>query len=883
MKITKQILAFLFLFNAFHLNAQETYLNGNYKGTIPKILKKLRNKHELKFAFDYGALKNYKVDLFLSQSPVEEALISILENTNYTFKKIDNTYVIFPIAQKEILSMSLYGKVVDQSNGEPLPFASIGFSQSTQGTFSNDDGSFSLKNIENMEDSLIIRFLGYRSFQKPIKAFVNGSFNLIELEQIQQFLPTVQITSQKSLSISSEKELSSYNVNAQKINELPFTGAPDLFKSLQLFPGINAGNETSSELNIRGGRSDENLVLLDGFKLYNLDHFFGIFSTINPDIIKDIRVFKSGFDAKYGSRVSGVIDLSGKEGNAKRPSGSLSFNTINITGLIETPIVNQKLTFITAIRRAHSDIYQNPIYQNLFGSAFDTSANSRNQGLDLDGEESPDFNFYDVYSKLTFKPDLENNFSLTFFRGQDNFSVRDTSNFNGNQLLRINQNDYNFDWGNIGVGALWTKQWDDNVFSKVTIGQSSFNRNYHRLFQIIDRDENTGAESRDIYSNAERSQLQDFTLNANVFVKRTIDEEIGFGYEGTVISIAGINNSIDSIERSTLNFDLQGITHSLWTSYNREMGDTKFKLGLRATHYSITNEFYISPRVIITRKIDDNFTLHVNAGRYFQFVRRTNRQNIFLNQPERWLIANNDSIPVLISTQFNGGIRYSEKEWVIEFEGFIKNMEGNILNRNDILLLELVEQTNSIAKGTANIGGIEFFIQKKRGRHTGYASMSFSQALEFYRESGNEINDGNPIFSPDNRTYDLKTAYQYNLTNWQFSTNFLWSSGTHFTPLLGVFQVNGPFGIPFTKAEYAEEFSATLQDYLTLNLAVNYRKFFNWVKMDLGISVNNVTNRKNVKSLNYIPIFENGELSDVVEDRISLLGITPSLNLKLSF
>jgi len=755
---------------------------------------------------------------------------------------------------------------------------------SSKGTITSEDGFFVLKEIEESQDTLVVSFIGYKPFISSISNFMNGSYNIIDLEFIDQFLPTVQITSDKPLTISSNHQLSEYNINAQKISELPFVGAPDLFRLLQTLPGINSGNETSSELNIRGGRSDENLVLLDGFKLYNLDHFFGIFSTINPDIIKNARVYKSGFDASYGGRVSGVIDLSGKEGNNKKPAGSISLNTTNVNGLIETPLFSDKITLVTALRRAHSDLYQNPLYQNLFGSAFDTSANSQNQGLSFEGNEVPTFSFYDFYSKLSFRPNPENKFSLTFFRGQDNFSVTNESQRIFNFIEETDLNNYNFDWGNIGVGAIWTKKWSENVFTKTTFGKSSFNRNHHRTLELIDQNLITETSTSTSFSNSERSTLEDLTFSFSATIEESIGQRIKLGLESTLLSTVGVNNRQDTLPSLTSFYDESGTTNSVWGSYYREFDGFTIEVGSRVSFYSPTNTVYWSPRFKASRKLDDYFSVNVNAGRYFQFIRRTNRQNIFLNQPERWLIANNDSIPVLSSTQISGGISYRNKGWAFDFEGFIKNTSGNILNRNDVLLLELVQQTNAIAKGTANIGGLEFFLQKNKGRHTGSLSFTLSQALEFYDEQGNQINDGRPIFSPDNKTYDLKSTYQYNLTNWQFSTSFIWYSGTHYTPLLGLIPVTIPPGITFTKAEYGEEFSVQLKDYISLNLSCNYMKKFQEFDFFAGISISNILDRKNVKSLNYIPIFEErGELVDVEAQEIFLLGITPSINVKLSF
>ena len=884
MKFLKIIVIGLMCLLAIDLISQETSISGDYKGSIPKVLKKLRNQHQLKFAYDYNALKDYKIDLNFDNQRIEEVLQEVLLGSGFSFRYIGETIVLFKDDVQQNYSITITGRVVDDESGEALPYTNIFLAQEGIGTNSNEDGDFIIKELQNPKDTVVVSFLGYETVIKPLSEFIPGSFNLIRLKSIQQFLPTIQITSERSLAIASGPALSEYNINPSRVADVPFVGAPDLFKSIQTLPGINSGNETSSELIVRGGRSDENLVLLDGFKLYNLDHFFGIFSTINPDIIKNVKVYKSGFDASYGGRVSSVIDLNGKEGNNNRASTSISMNTSNISGLVETPIFYKNLTFVAAIRRAHSDLYQNPLYEDLFGSAFDTSANSQNQGLTFENDEIPEFNFYDAYSKLSFRPNPDNKFSLTFYRGQDNFRIQNVTERTFNFTLEKDENNYIFDWGNVGLGGLWSKHWGENVFSKITLGKSSFNRNYYRLLRLIDEDLISEQITTIDYSNSERSTLEDLSLRAEIDIERRLGEKINLGFENSVVNIVGTNNRQDTLPSLTSNYDVDGYMTSVWLSFEKELKEISLQIGNRTTYYSETSASYWSPRFRIKKKLDEQFSIHLNAGKYYQFVRRTNRQNIFLNQPERWLLANNDSIPVLSSNHISGGIRYTSKEWNVDFEGYIKNTDGNILNRNDILLLDLQEQSNAIARGTSSIGGIEFFIHKLKGKHTGRASFSVSQALEFYGQEGNSINDGQAIFSPDNKTFDLNTTYQYNLTHWQFSTNFIWSSGTHYTPLLGVDTFVGPDGSRFTKAEYGEEFSITLRDYISVNLAINYKKRLNWTNLSAGLSINNILDRENVKSKNYIPTFEErGELAGVDENDIYLLGITPSLNIKLTF
>ena len=859
--------------------SQNIEITGDYKGKLPKVFKKLRNDYDLKFAFDNQLVKSIRIDQsFYYQTP-EEVLEQMLLNTGLDFKNVEGTFVILKSDTKEYLTISFSGRIIDSESKEVLPFANIILKNRDIGTNSNQDGLFTFKNLENNDDTLVISYLGYSLREFSIKDFVPGSFNNFELNPIKQFLPTIEIVGNKALAVSIDKSVSGFSLNPVRIDEIPFSGAPDLFKSMQLLPGINYENETSSELLIRGGRSDENLILLDGFKVYNLDHFFGIYSAFNPDVIRQIKIKKSGMDASYGGRVSGLVDLTGREGNTLRTTSSLSVNFVNVNGLIETPI-GRKTSFIVGFRRSHSDIYQSPFYQDLFNNVFSSSSNSLENGLSFIGEEIPDFFFYDLYSKVSFRPDQDNRLSVTFYRGQDNFEITDIIQRDKEFEIEQDINQYKSDWGNVGIGAIWSRRWNDAVYSKFSFGKSNFNRNYFN--QITFRDEVLVTEqitSID-YSKSERSVLEDLTLAGELKLIQQKGDQVRAGFEQTFFSVTGSSNGIDTLSRSTQGYNDDANTMALWTSYQKLFGGFIFELGTRHTYYNRSDQFYWSPRIEVRKQLDENFAFKFSAGRYVQFIRRTNKQNLYLNQQERWFLADNDSIPIVRSTQISGGINYENDDWIVDFEGFIKNIDGNLLNRQEVQLLNFVIDENSLSEGFSNIGGFELYLQKKKGVHTGWASFTVSQSLEFY----DDINDGDAIFSPNDRQFDTKLAYQYNLNQWQFSSNFIWHSGARYTPLLGIVIFTDINGNEVKSAQYGEEFSASVSDYISLNLSANYVKDYSWFNMKFGVSVNNILNRDNVKSLNYIPIFETrGELDQVEAREISLLGITPSVNIKFTF
>ena len=267
--------------------------------------------------------------------------------------------------------LNLTGRVVETESGESLPYASIILKASNTGTSSNLDGYFTLFNIPSDTSKILISYVGYEVIETSIKILGGFSDITISLNPLSTALEEVLIKATSAGNfISTQEDVSLVRLSTKQITSLPSIGEVDIFRSLQLLPGVSGTNESSSGLYVRGGTPDQNLVVLDGMTVYKVDHFYGFFSAFNAQALKDVQLYKGGFPAKYGGRLSGVVNMTGKTGSFQKVNGKFAANLLTVNGFVEVPIGN-KVSLLLAGRRSFTDILKSDLYKKITGNFID--------------------------------------------------------------------------------------------------------------------------------------------------------------------------------------------------------------------------------------------------------------------------------------------------------------------------------------------------------------------------------------------------------------------------------------------------------------------------------------------------------------------------------
>ncbi|MEK7253277.1 MAG: carboxypeptidase-like regulatory domain-containing protein, partial [Bacteroidota bacterium] len=339
------------------------------------------------------------------------------------------------------------------------------------GATTNGDGYFTLQNVPSDTALLELQYLGYHTrFFRLTPANAKGKL-VLEMEVLGEQLQEVVVVAEKEEQLlKASTGISKIGMTPLAVATLPSFGEKDIFRSLQLLPGVSGSNESSSGLYVRGGTPDQNLVLFDEFTVYHVDHLFGFFSAFNSNALKDVQLYKGGFDAKYGGRLSSVVELTGKDGNTERFNAGMGLSLLSVNGFLEAPFADGKGSFLVAGRRS----FQSSFYQNLFEDFTNIGGEGPGGGENQPeppggrrfGQQQvqPSSFFYDLNAKTTYRPTAKDIVSLSFYNGQDNLdNSRDSDNsaFGGFGNFNFQRTSTDLTkWGNWGAAAKWSRRWN---------------------------------------------------------------------------------------------------------------------------------------------------------------------------------------------------------------------------------------------------------------------------------------------------------------------------------------------------------------------------------------------------------------------------------------
>lgn len=636
-------------------------------------------------------------------------------------------------------AQTLRGQIRDASTGENLIGAYV--VERTTATVAQTDafGRFTLPVPDDKLISLRLSYLGYEALD-TLAAFDKQP--LILYLQPDATLPTVEVSS-RSDENGARSALATVNVPVELLNAMPAVlGEADPIKSLQLLPGISAGVEGMADLLIRGGTPDQNLVLLDGAKIFNANHLFGLLSPVNPDIVKNITVHKSAFPAKYGRRLSGVVEIDTEEGNKKEWKKSVGIGIINTRFQVSGPLVKDKASVSIGARTAHLSLL------NLIAAGQDNGIT---------------YLFYDFNVKLNWLTD-KSNLSLSFFRNYDNMGIKDA--FIG---LPVNAN---FAYGNTTGSARWAWSFGNNL-DLVAIATGT------RYFYRAEEDITTGSGPR---MTTNLSSIRD--LNAKVSLTKVFSSVLSVegGVEATTRAIEPRALTIttdESVENESLVKEVSRDFAGFLSLYLRLGSAVRVELGLRGQYYQLPgaaqSQNFLEPRTLVSYRVSPKSTL---SGSYTFMSQPLHMiSNNFIGIPTNLWVTANDVAPPATGQQFAVGYTYQEEASQYAFEAYYKSNKNIIDPLPGVGFFESNSSNweEDVSTGGRNrIFGMEFFHKQTAGRFFGWASY----VLSWNRIQYNDVNGGRWYFRQFDRRHDLSLVAGYDLNKkWQVIGNFVVNSG----------------------------------------------------------------------------------------------------------
>lgn len=691
-----------------------------------------------------------------------------------------------------------------------------------------------LKSKTNLEFSIIDdRFITIRS------SVIN---NAKLLQQLEEVVVTNYLTSGVSKTITN-----TIKVSPEEFGILPGLLEPDLMQTILALPGIISVDELVSDINIRGGTHDENLILWDGIKMYQSGHFFGLISAFSPNLIKEINISKNGTSVRFGDGVSGILDMRSSNILDNKFKAGIGSNLVNLDGYIKLPLSNKTELQVSA-RKAITNLVVSPTYNQYSKRIFDDSNFRNNLNTTDNYSNNESFDFYDVSTRFLYDINSKSKLRVNFISIFNDLKYNELSN-------NLAISDSELKQKSIAAGA----EYYYNFNKDVTLSGQVYYSTYDLKSDNLDLTNNQRLE--------QENKVEDFGIRLNL--SKSVDERLKLhtGYQFNEVGVSNIEKAnlpnFVSIEKQF------NKTHAIYgeAEFTSKQRKTYLRLGIRTNYLEKFSKLYTEPRISVSQKLTDAIRLEILGEFKSQSISQIiDLQQDFLGiEKRRWLQSNDETIPIIESQQISAGLHYDKNRLLISVEPFYKNVDG-ITTRSQGFQNQF-QFTNAIGKYT--ISGIDVLINKRFKNLSTWISYSLhNNDYEF-----EALNNG--ISFPNNKDirHALSFASAYTKNNFKFALGLDWHTGK---PTTLPRNINSNSSGPI---EYLEPNSSRISDYLRVDCSANYNFSINSAKAVLGFSIWNVLDRNNTINT----YFTQDNSNTIRQINNSSLGITPNLSFRLVF
>ena len=849
--------------------SQNSSIQFNYRDISLKVaLDTLVDTYELNIVYrDQIVSKVYTRGSCNNCSP-EEALNALLENSDLEWKKNQSQYVI--IRKNQHSDRSISGYIFDGHTGEFIPHANILVKNTYRGTISDQFGFFTISGTVQSADTLIISYIGY----EPTEYVNINGLDIVRIELFPKVLgaETVNIYGEQLEFLQRSSGTGQLAFSPRHIANLPNIGETDIFRSLQLLPGIQMGNTGFAGLYIRGGTPDQNQIILDGMSIYQVDHFFGFFSAINSNIVKDVQVYKGGFPAKYGGRIASVIDITGKSGSTKQQKFDLFTNMLSAGITYEQPL-SKRSSFILSVRRSFTDQYQTKLYDNIHdfltsGSGLNIGAELPSDTISYESEYLPNFYFYDINGKFTYLPNDKDIVSISFYEGKDYLGEEKNFDFESDSVgIEQVMVDEQTKWGNTGIGANWVRRWSRTTKTQLFMATTRYFSN-HDLdsYWIIDTDETPAYLSQD--NNQIEDQTARMNVNWNIGPRHDLEAGISTTIYKTNYSVQ-LGDAVILIDHEINGNLFEGYFQDRWAL----SPGLEILMGLRTSRFSKSNISYFNPRLSVFYRFTDKLFFKASTGITHQFLNRFSNDLITNGSKFVWLLPNDNADP-MTAQQISLGIEYDTPHIFIGFDIYNKVID-NITDFSQLVFPvdTYIEETSTLVfKGSRTAKGLELLVRKKDGYLRGWAAYNYGIVeCEFPN-----LNGGKTFLADHDRTHELKSAIIWSLGPWNMAVTGLISSGRVYTPNNNLMIRENENANYTLVADAGMRNSKRLPIVHRIDMSVTRSLRLLAKNWDIGISIFNLFNRRNISHRSY-----NLTTDPFITRDIVMLGLTPTLSVRL--
>ena len=766
--------------------------------------------------------------------------------------------------------ITLSGVITDYNSNETLIGVNVIIPELNIGTSTNVYGFYSIT-IPKGSHSVLVSYLGYQSIDQRVTLDRSSKINF-KLTPRTEFLQEVVVQEDLEKLNVETPQMSVNNLSIATIKKIPAVlGETDVIKSLLLLPGVSNAGEASSGFNVRGGATDQNLILLDEATIFNSDHLFGFFSVFNPDAIKNVKLYKGGIPARYGGRVSSVLDIYQKEGNSKDFNLTGGIGVLSMRLLAEGPIVKDKSSFLIGGRSSYAHLF-----------------------LKFTENDNTAF-FYDLNTKLNFKIDDKNSIYISGYFGRDVFDVDDS---------------FKNSYGNSVANLRWNHLFSDKLFSNLSLIYSDY---YYGL-------------SLDFVGFKWNSNIQNFNVKYDLRHYLSNDIELQYGLQNIYYKF-NPGEIIPQNESSGVNYlkliDKYANETAVYVQVDQKLSDKiNIAYGLRFSNFirlgqreyytyeddmpvrfnqtldiyekatpidtissskseSLKTFHNFEPRFAISYIIDGSQSIKASYNRMSQYLHLIS--NTSSPTPlDVWAPSGAYIKPQILDQYALGYFKNFRQNYSIETEVFYKFIKNrvNYIDGADLIANQAIEQV--ILNGKSQAYGLEVLLKKNSGNLQGWLSYTLSKSEQ--KTPGRTpdepgINQGQWYNTPYDKTHDISLTASYSLSdNWSLAGNFIFQTGRPTTYPIGQYQYEGT-----TFPNFGSRNKNRLPFYHRLDFSATYtpmpKKKSGW-RGEWVFSVYNIYDRKNAASLTFREDLETNQNEAV---KLSIFGIIPSITYNFRF
>jgi hypothetical protein len=773
---------------------------------LSELLVELRDSYSMSFSYNAAELRKYSISVNEKFDSGEEALNFLLKDLPFSYEKSGEVYIIFS-SKKDvpeiIKSFVLAGQIVERKSNEALPYSTVIING--KGGITDENGYFQHRSSDSIFE-LKVSHLGYYQLDTLLLSTEKHRIMLTPaIEQLEEVVITDKVL---ETFLYTENRAGVLRMNHKVTRFLPGSSNNSVFNLLRLQTGITASAEALENLIIWGSYEGQSRIYFDDILLFGLSNFNDNIGTVNPYIVKDIKIMKAAYGAPYGDCVGGIAEITGKDGNQKNFSLDLSLNNYTVNSMIETPL-GRNSSLIFAFRHTYRNLYD--------VIEWDFSPN-RERTEDSEVKVLPDYLFRDLNVKYSFRNENDFYIRLSMLGGQDDFSYNVSEMLTRWFRLERKTSESSFQKGSSFIIG---KNGKNGLSAQFGMSFSDLDSEYENDQQVVNTF-NDNIRRRKVQESFSSTSEAKLNFKTSWAINHIHNLEAGLSWVGNhtewVEDTAGIN---------FINQEITGNRINLMAQDRISLGRISLIPGFRLTNVPDLNKSYFSPRFSAALNLSEKMTFSLAAGIHRQYLTRNSVEDEYGNFRYMWTVANDAEYPVLMSRHLTTSLAFEKNNTQINITPYYKTTQG--LTRYVNYRLRNIE---NIYEGKGKSYGLDFYLKQNFLDHTAWISYTLSETREWFEH----FPDRDYRHAPHDQRHEIKLALLLDFDPVFFSTNYVYGSG-----------FPNPYNIKEDRIPYQRWDIA-------LSTKFKLKKFFG----EAGISVLNVLNRENLLyyNLERIPTFQ---------------------------